>query len=135
MARGYPGVPTILKSMPDPKRFPTVLLRHDLPDGSHHFDWMLARDDHGPLRTFRLDRDVSQDSASFEAEPLADHRRMYLAYEGEISGNRGSVVRVARGQCRILTSTDSEIEILVELGARRGNVRGIRQPNGSYLFG
>lgn len=135
MARGYPRAPTILKNMPDPKRLPTVLLRHDLPDGSHHFDWMLARDDDDPLLTFRLDRDISLDSAPFEGEALAPHRRAYLEYEGEVSGNRGVVRRVATGSCTIHTCTDQVIELSLEMGVRTGALRGIRHQIGRFLFG
>lgn len=135
MARGYPSAPTILKNMPDPKRFPTVLLRHDLPDGSHHFDWMLARDDDGPLLTFRLTRDISLDSDTFEGDLLADHRRAYLEYEGDISANRGSVVRIANGLCSIEREAHQAINLWMTLGTRDGNLRGIRQQNGHYLFG
>ncbi|UYV13987.1 MAG: hypothetical protein NCW75_06770 [Phycisphaera sp.] len=121
--------------MPDPKRFPTVLLRHDLPGGSHHFDWMLALDDHGSLLTFRLDRDISLDAEPFEAEQLAGHRRAYLEYEGEVSGNRGTVVRVASGHCDIHARTDHSIELSLHLGVRHENLGGIRQKNGRFLFG
>ena len=31
------------------------------------------------------------------AEQLGDHRRDYLEYEGEVSGDRGRVIRVAAG--------------------------------------
>lgn len=121
--------------MPDPKRLPTVLLRHDLPDGSHHFDWMLARDDDGPLLTFRLDRDISRDTNPFEGDLLADHRRAYLEYEGDISGNRGSVVRVTKGLCSIRAQTAQVFELWLTLGARDGDLRGVRQQNGRFLFG
>ena len=36
-------------------------------------------------------------SDTVHAEQLADHRMAYLDYEGPVSGNRGSVVRVASG--------------------------------------
>lgn len=121
--------------MPDPKRLPTVLLRHDLPDGAHHFDWMLARDDNGLLMTFRLDRDISLDTNPFEGDLLADHRRAYLEYEGEISGNRGVVIRVSTGLCTIHTCTDQMIELSLAMGTRIENLRGIRQQTGRFLFG
>jgi len=121
--------------MADNERFPTVLLRHDLPDGSHHFDWLLAQDGDGPLLTFRLDRDISLDTEAFEAERLADHRRVYLAYEGEISGGRGSVARVVQGHCSIRSRTEDLIRLWIDLGVRTGHLRGTRQSSGRYLFG
>lgn len=120
--------------MADYERFPTVLLRHDLPDGTHHFDWMLARDEHGPLLTFRVDRDFSLDSEPFEAEPIGDHRRAYLEYQGSISGGRGSVVRVAKGRCSTTLGGDGEVEVAMKIGKRTAKLRGIRQQNGRFLF-
>lgn len=76
-----------------------VLLLHRLPDGSEHFDWMIeppgeARGALG-LVTFRVDK---WGGSRFTAERLSDHRREYLDYEGPVSGNRGEVRRVARGE-------------------------------------
>lgn len=99
---------------------PTALLRHDLPDGTHHYDWLLARDWNGPLLTFRVGREISLDCKPFEAELLGDHRRAYLEYEGEISGGRGRVVRVSTGLADIQTESDSEVRLVLEMGLRRG---------------
>ncbi len=112
-----------------------MLLRNDLPDGSQHFDWLLARNDTQPLLTFRLECDISLDDRPFEGERLTDHRRVYLAYEGPITGDRGSVTRVAQGWCDIRTESDHAIDLWVAIGARNGNLRGIRQENGRFLFG
>lgn len=114
---------------------PTVLLRHDLPDGTSHFDWLLVRDDEGPLLTFRLDRDISRDGRAFEGEPLPDHRRIYLSYEGPISDDRGSVRRVAQGRCQVLEESRDRVRIRIELGQQQGELRGNRQANGRFLFG
>lgn len=78
-----------------------MLLRHECPDGSHHYDWMIDAGGDG-LTTFRVrERLDSPHLAAFEAERISDHRRAYLEYEGEISGGRGRVTRVARGRCRV----------------------------------
>src|SRR5690606_12117507 len=78
---------------------PTVLLRHDMPDGTHHFDWLFARDAQGslPLRTWRLAREphTAAPGDRIPAQPLLDHRPLYLTYEGPISGGRGTVRRIA----------------------------------------
>src|SRR5215510_1835254 len=83
------------------QQFPTVLLRHDLPDGSEHIDWMLAQDTLGtlPLLTFRLGQRLDQlpCGQSLAACRIADHRPAYLGYEGPVSGDRGRVSRLARG--------------------------------------
>ena len=62
-----------------------VVLRH-VGHGPPHFDLMLERMADGPLRTFRAAAwpVVSRQPLT----PLVDHRRAYLAYEGDVSGGR-----------------------------------------------
>lgn len=60
----------------------------------------------GRLITFATDPVVvSTREVTVAAERLADHRLAYLEYEGEISGNRGSVQRIAEGGYELLQST------------------------------
>jgi hypothetical protein len=69
-----------------------VLLEHRW-DGLH-WDFML---EHGEiLRTWAIDAPLVAD-VDLPARSLPDHRRIYLEYEGEISGNRGTVRRVDEG--------------------------------------
>ncbi|GIW74631.1 MAG: hypothetical protein KatS3mg103_1153 [Phycisphaerales bacterium] len=105
----------------------TVLLHHRLPDGSAHYDWLLDRDGRGPLLTFRLDRDISQDAEPFQAQPIADHRRLYLDYQGPIAGDRGHVERVACGRCLVALERADRLRIWVRLGRRVGWLGGFRQ--------
>ena len=70
-----------------------VVLRHVGHDRPH-FDLMLERDG-GSLRTFRVEKWPV--TGRQELTPLADHRRVYLGYEGPVSGGRGSVRRVEAG--------------------------------------
>lgn len=84
----------------------TVLLKHTMPDGPWHYDWLLARDGDdegagaGPVISFRVDLDIRRRSlAAFNAIRLPDHRPQYLTYEGEISEGRGAVERIAAGRC------------------------------------
>jgi hypothetical protein len=97
-----------------------VLLYHDCPPNSErksHWDFMLESGD--VLRTWaleRLPRDwqtarsrtsavhpncplLAADNA-VTATQLTDHRRDYLELQGPLSGNRGTVVRVAAGTYR-----------------------------------
>ena len=68
---------------------------HHVGHGPPHYDLMLQRGAGGPLRTFRL---AAWPVVSRQAlVPLADHRRTYLDYEGEVSGGRGRVRRVEAG--------------------------------------
>lgn len=77
----------------------TVILRHTLPDGSWHHDWLVERADLALVPTWRTGHHRPDDptSESFEAERIGDHRAVYLDYEGEVSGGRGSVQRLATG--------------------------------------
>lgn len=81
---------------------PTVQLRHALPDGSWHVDWMIAPDGSGKGRlvTFRLPGklEVLEAGEHMGVERIADHRRAYLEYEGLISGGRGVVKRLNAGR-------------------------------------
>lgn len=95
-----------------------VLLRHELPDGSWHYDWMMARrpiEDPrgaGPLLTFRVSERPDEVSVrSLAARRLGDHREAYLAYEGELSGGRGRVSRVATGEARVTERGDGSLMI------------------------
>jgi hypothetical protein len=91
---------------PAPKQDrPTVQLLHELPDGSRHVDWMLAQDSRGrdPLVTFRLQQRVDElpPGGMLEAVRIADHRPAYLTYEGPVSGDRGTVTRLASGRATV----------------------------------
>lgn len=101
-----------------------VLLRHDLPDGSWHYDWMLdlpgadgGAGGRGGLVTFRvLERPETVGVGGVIAgERLADHRRVYLTYEGEVSGGRGRVTRLARGACGLIAASGENLEFHVDV--------------------
>lgn len=79
---------------------PTVQLLHELPDGTHHVDWMFAQDSRGagPLTSFRMPRRLeSLDEGGMSVRRVPDHRSEYLTYEGEVSAGRGRVRRLAEG--------------------------------------
>ena len=71
-----------------------VILEHDHPH--RHWDLMLESGD--VLRTWRL-AEPPQPGRAVAAEPIGDHRRAYLDYEGPIRGNRGRVKRWDGGSC------------------------------------
>lgn len=83
-----------------------VLLEHDHP--TIHYDFMLEWG--GVLRTWRLDR-IPSEAASIPARPLPDHRTDYLDYEGPVSGERGQVSRIDRGEFEILAESRTSLEI------------------------
>lgn len=112
-----------------------VLLRHDLPDGTWHIDWLLARqaigdDDARDLLTFRVARpELLNAPGTFEATRLPDHRRLYLRYEGEVSGGRGSVRRVGEGAATI--ERDEPGCVIVEVQFEGARLRYEGRPTGT----
>ena len=92
-----------------------VLLRHDLPDASWHYDWMLERPGAvagSALITFRvLERPDDPRVWEMHAERLPDHRAVYLDYEGEVSGGRGRVTRIAAGSCLVMRDDEQEFSV------------------------
>lgn len=125
----------------------TVLLRHDLPHdhphdhpaGSHHFDWLFepadtpitpatptsADPNARVLITFRLATPPHKAlGATLAATRLPPHRRLYLDYEGPISGNRGRVQRVASGHADILADTPDRFAARVTLDTHSFFVEG-----------
>ncbi len=112
-----------------------VLLRHDLPDGSWHLDWLLepppapgalsrltsANPNERSLISFRLPATLGANwrpdvpgIITFTAEMLPPHRRHYLTYEGDIGGGgRGRVSRIAESPdgVQVVAITSDRVEI------------------------
>jgi hypothetical protein len=105
----------------------TVLLRHRHPAGDH-YDWMLddpsAPPNTGKLVTFRVDELADQwiTRRVVEATRLADHRRVYLEYEGALSDGRGAVTRVDEGICRPRLWRANRFVLDVRMSGLRGTV-------------
>ncbi len=117
-------------------RLRTVLLRHDLPDGSGHWDWMIQRAPvpDSPLVTFRLDhRPDRDDIARFEATSLPDHRPEFLGYEGPVSRGRGRVHRVAQGLASLKFDRD-HLVAQVDFGTGTIRFEGRRRAPDVWTF-
>jgi hypothetical protein len=121
-------------------RLPTCVLRHQTAQGSH-FDWLLmpvipAASGFGNGRSRASTCDpkaltnpdarlwtgrVEHTSATwaklgrFTLQRIADHRPIYLNYQGPISGGRGSVVRVDSGWVVPLLWSTSRIVVHVQM--------------------
>jgi len=82
-----------------------VILHHSAPDGEH---WDLMIETGEKLATWRLGENPCESDRwrTIDAERIADHRKVYLEYEGPLTGDRGSVTRVDAGTCQLL-STDA----------------------------
>jgi DNA polymerase Ligase (LigD) len=76
-----------------------VIQRHCSPAGDH-FDFMLECAD--AMATWQLPAWPPPCSSTLPATALADHRKAYLDYQGEISGGRGSVRIVDSGRYETL---------------------------------
>ena len=111
---------------------PTVQLRHELPDGSWHIDWLLGTDQAGrqPLIAFRLPSSIDElaGNEELQAERIADHRPVYLSYEGPISGGRGSVKRLSRGRITAWRQTQDQWDLTViwQGSAKGGRAQRLR---------
>lgn len=80
-----------------------VILEHDWP--FVHWDFLL---EFGPvLRAWRLLEPVQRE-CWIDAQPLPDHRLIYLDYQGPVSGNRGNVHRVVGGTFTEDTDTNGD---------------------------
>jgi hypothetical protein len=94
-----------------------AILHHRMPSGSgraSHFDFLLQSGD--VLRSWALSGQPSEGRA-IEAQPLADHRLIYLDYEGPVSGNRGTVTRWDGGTFQWLSDTPQIVRVQIA-GAR-----------------
>jgi hypothetical protein len=88
-----------------PNRF--VILRHEVSDAVH-FDLMLEVPGQEKLRTLQLAKWPLAPGESCPCTEIAPHRAEYLHYEGEVTGNRGTVTRVAEGTW---TGDDAELTL------------------------
>jgi hypothetical protein len=98
-----------------------VILEHDHP--ALHFDLMLEVDE--VLWSWRLEAPPSAGPSAALRTP--DHRRLYLDYEGPVSGNRGMVRRWDQGSFTWLECSESLV--VVRLAGERvsGTLRLSRQ--------
>ncbi len=75
-----------------------------------HWDFMLETRPGGPLRTWAIDSEIVP-GQELPAHALPDHRAVYLNYEGEVSGGRGTVRRVASGNFETIEWTDDLVRV------------------------
>jgi hypothetical protein len=100
-----------------------AILEHDHPE--LHWDLLLER---GPvLRAWRLAQPPTQIGQTIAAVALAEHRLVYLDYEGPVSGNRGTVRRWDHGFYEEAVPSSAGAALIDLAGAWvRGRV-GLRQ--------
>lgn len=93
-----------------------VILTHDHP--FLHWDLMLETGE--VLRTWRLLGEPGPER-SVPAEALGDHRKLYLDYEGPVSGNRGQVSRWDAGTFEVTRDDDGHLDVKLRGGRLRLN--------------
>lgn len=82
--------------MPRPLRYAVL---HHFEIAEPHYDLMFETLPGSQLTTWRSPAWPIE--AETELTRLKDHRRLYLDYEGELTGHRGRVHRFAHGDCAI----------------------------------
>ena len=90
-----------------------AILRHEGPQGLH---WDLLLETGGTLRTWALP-ELPAEGVEIVCRALPDHRPAYLDYEGEISGQRGSVQRWDHGSYRF--DRDDADALTIELSGTK----------------
>jgi len=88
-------------------------------DGIH---WDFLVEDGASLRTWTIDSPIVED-AEMVARALPPHRPVYLDYEGEVSGGRGTVRAWDRGVCLVREWGEDEVVLEVRGDQLVGLVR------------
>jgi hypothetical protein len=98
--------------------------------GPDHYDLMVQAGE--ALATWRLPGDPRKlpSGQGMTCHRLADHRWAYLEYEGEVSGGRGRVTRLAGGLCRAIDQGDVWLLEVEEGGlAGRWRLERVQEPD------
>jgi hypothetical protein len=94
-----------------------------------HWDFMLESGE--VLRTWRLERAPVMGEV-VAAAAIGDHRRVYLDYEGEISGGRGRVARWDAGEFDWIADSASAVVVALRGGRLGGEVHLTRAESGDW---
>jgi hypothetical protein len=106
-----------------------VILEHDHP--VLHWDLMLETGE--ILRTWRL-AVLPKPKLEIPATYLSEHRRMYLDYEGPVSGNRGRVARWDSGTYSVHEEHDDQLGFVLDGGRLKGTAELIRKAGNEWIF-
>ena len=121
-----------------------VLLEHETAPGTApatsgadraavHWDLMIEIPSQERLATWRLVLDPLGGAETIPAERLADHRRVYLDYEGEISGGRGRVRRLDRGAATVKRCAGGELQTQLQGMHLRGRCEIVPAASGQLV--
>ncbi len=104
-----------------------------------HYDFLLETAPGGPLRAWAVDAEVVP-GEDLPARELAEHRALYLEYEGEISGGRGTVRRLDGGEFETLEWGEDRVRVRIAGAQLVGEVEvrrvafGEAGPNPAWVF-
>ncbi len=118
-----------------------VLLEHDVTqpgtdpeERDAHWDLLLEVPDQERLATWRLAENPLDAGHPIAAERIQDHRRLYLEFEGAVSGGRGVVRRVDRGDVEVWHISDTDARFTLNGQALRGDYEIIADHARDGLF-
>jgi hypothetical protein len=103
-----------------------VVLLHETPAGyprGTHFDLMFEQE--GVLLTWAVES-LPLAGETVTAEQLADHRLAYLEYEGAISGDRGTVKRIASGSYEVAEESPEKLVFKISANILQGCLTFVR---------
>jgi hypothetical protein len=99
-----------------------VVLRHDgIPDA--HFDLMFETGPGSMLQTWRLSEWPVRSVESVTR--IRDHRRAFLDFQGDLTGGRGTVIRIDEGTCGVEVANN---RVTLELASPPGKIVLEREP-------
>ncbi len=113
-----------------------VVLEHAVPPPVGpvvHWDFIVEVRGADHLPTWRLEANPLECPGPIPAERIQDHRRLYLEFEGELTGGRGCVRRIERGTAQLLHLSDDEAA-LVLAGAYLRGAYAIARTNAGLRF-
>jgi hypothetical protein len=110
-----------------------ALLEHRQAVGVH-WDFLAEVSPTGRLLTWRLASNPLTASGAIESQVLPPHRRVYLDYQGPISGGRGVVSRLDRGQLDWLLLSPGHWRFMLRGETLTGNVEIVALPRGIWKF-
>jgi hypothetical protein len=99
--------------LPPPGTQLSYVVLHHTGIADPHFDLMLLAPGCEKLLTWRITTPPTH-WPPISAERIADHRKDYLTFEGEISNNRGTVKRVAQGKARVTSNGGTAFQLALE---------------------
>jgi hypothetical protein len=95
-----------------------AILHHQDRAGEH---WDFLIEQPAALATWKFPGDPTAPGAlPAEGRRIADHRKVYLDYEGPVRGDRGHVRRVDGGACDILDAGENGWRVVLRGGRLRG---------------